>query len=314
MVGVHLAIINFFEDIKSEGLNFKPNSIRQLEQATQTYLARNYQRLSLHHFRVQADADYYESRLVLADMQNCKKVSTPSVARPSNSTEPIPLGPIPHHVFRATVGKIRYILDIRPDLLQAGRELSKALASPTDKDWEALCRILRYIQGTKHCWLNLQYWPNKTLEQFTYSDTDWAADIVSRRSGACILSFVNGVLLHGQSTMLKTVSTSSGEAEFGGMTTAASISIGISELLKELNDPCTITVCADSSTALSICNREGPGKVRHLAVKTLWIQELVRARILKVAKVPTANNLADIGTKALGSARLRFLATAIGMS
>ena len=44
--------------------------------------------------------------------------------------------------------------------------------------------------------------------------------------------------------------------------------------------------------------------MRHLAVKTLWIQHLAKTKVLKVVKVAGDDNHADIGTKVL--ARQRF--------
>ena len=45
--------------------------------------------------------------------------------------------------------------------------------------------------------------------------------------------------------------------------------------------------------------RSGSGKVRHLSIKELWVQELFRKGEAKLDKVDTLLNWADIGTKAL---------------
>ena len=55
----------------------------------------------------------------------------------------------------------------------------------------------------------------------------------------------------------------------------------------------------DSKAAKAITSRLGVGAVRHLAVKVLWIQHLVKQKVLKVVKVPGDINHADIGTKVL---------------
>ena len=52
--------------------------------------------------------------------------------------------------------------------------------------------------------------------------------------------------------------------------------------------------------------RQGVGKVRHLHVKQLWIQEAVAAGELVVVKVPRAENCADALTRAWLSADLIF--------
>ena len=49
------------------------------------------------------------------------------------------------------------------------------------------------------------------------------------------------------------------------------------------------------------------GKVRHLSIKELWIQEAYRKREFQLVSVDTLLNWADIGTKAHTSERLTSL-------
>ena len=60
-----------------------------------------------------------------------------------------------------------------------------------------------------------------------------------------------------------------------------------------------IVVRTDSSANRALMSRLGVGTVRHLEVKTLWIQELVHARRIFVEKIKGEHNVADIGTKPL---------------
>ena len=64
-------------------------------------------------------------------------------------------------------------------------------------------------------------------------------------------------------------------------------------------DTC-LEVLADSSAAIGICRRTGIGKVRHLAVGQLWVQERVRSGDFSLLKHPGAENPADIPTEAVG--------------
>ena len=45
--------------------------------------------------------------------------------------------------------------------------------------------------------------------------------------------------------------------------------------------------------------REGLGRVRHLAVADLWIQQKVRSGEIQVAKIPGPENPSDMCTKGL---------------
>ena len=55
----------------------------------------------------------------------------------------------------------------------------------------------------------------------------------------------------------------------------------------------------DSSAAEGICNRSGIGRVRHLAVTQLWVQERLRDHTFALHRVRGAVNPADLMTKFL---------------
>ena len=62
----------------------------------------------------------------------------------------------------------------------------------------------------------------------------------------------------------------------------------------------TATVNTDSSAAKGICGRRGLGKVRHIDVGELWVQDKVKEGALIVKKVPGTSNLSDMLTKHVG--------------
>ena len=68
-----------------------------------------------------------------------------------------------------------------------------------------------------------------------------------------------------------------------------------------------IELRTDSSAGIAMCRRKGPGRVRHLSVKQLFIQELVGSKRVVLVKWPGEQNLADIGTKVLDPARIEML-------
>ena len=67
---------------------------------------------------------------------------------------------------------------------------------------------------------------------------------------------------------------------------------------------------SDATAAIGIVDREGLGRVRHLAAADLWIQQRVRRSEMAVSKLPGRDNLVDLGTKGLDSVTLsRHMAT-----
>ena len=63
--------------------------------------------------------------------------------------------------------------------------------------------------------------------------------------------------------------------------------------------PVSSEVLVDSSAALGVVNRKGNGKLRHVRVGMLWIQEKQENAELIYKKVPGTENPADLMTKNL---------------
>ena len=57
------------------------------------------------------------------------------------------------------------------------------------------------------------------------------------------------------------------------------------------------TIYADSSAALAVAARRGSGKLRHINVGLLWVQEKNRQKELRFEKVLGTENPADAMTK-----------------
>ena len=62
-----------------------------------------------------------------------------------------------------------------------------------------------------------------------------------------------------------------------------------------------VTLFSDASSAVSFSKRQGLGRMRHLELKELWIQEQLGQGWLHVEKVETSCNPADLVTKAYKS-------------
>ena len=78
---------------------------------------------------------------------------------------------------------------------------------------------------------------------------------------------------------------------------AAAELIGLRSLAKDLGWNVGLQLKIDSSSAKAITSRLGAGKVRHLEVRFLWLQEVTRNKQLQVVKVRGKANPADVLTK-----------------
>ena len=99
------------------------------------------------------------------------------------------------------------------------------------------------------------------------------------------------------STTQKNIALSSGEAELYALTKGACETKGLVSLMSDLGYTLSARVCSDATAAISIANRKGLGRTRHVDVQCLWIQSEVEQEKLKLTKVNTHYNPSDVLTK-----------------
>ena len=64
-------------------------------------------------------------------------------------------------------------------------------------------------------------------------------------------------------------------SEFYGIIKAATMGLGVTCLLGDLGVEVEVQANTDSSAAKSIASRRGAGRVRHVEVRELWVQDRV---------------------------------------
>ena len=105
----------------------------------------------------------------------------------------------------------------------------------------------------------------------------------------------------------KHITLSSGEAELVAAVNMSAELIGMLQLLEDWGVKMEARVFVDSSAAIGVTQRRGNGKLRHVRVGLLWIQEKVESGELSVTKVLGTNNPADAMTKYLSGKRIQDL-------
>ena len=128
-------------------------------------------------------------------------------------------------------------------------------------------------------------------------DTDVAGCVVTRRStnGGMIVN--GGQCLKHYTTTQSTIALSSGEAELHGISKGFSNVLGIQALARDLGFDYNIRVHSDAAAAIGIARRRGLGRIRHLDVEDLWVQDCLRQRRVELVKIAGADNPADALTK-----------------
>ena len=112
----------------------------------------------------------------------------------------------------------------------------------------------------------------------------------------------------------KRVTLSSAEAELGALVKTACEALGLMQMVAGLGRDVNAEVLVDSTAALAVTQRKGNGKLRHVRVGQMWVQEVAEKEELKFSKVLGTENPADACTKHLTSNKLEYFTQMIGMT
>jgi hypothetical protein len=147
-----------------------------------------------------------------------------------------------------------------------------------------------------------------------FSDSDWATDRITRRSVSAALIQVEGCTLHGQCRGQDTIATSSTQAEIISASDGIKEALLAQYLLHFLGLGFRmIRLKLDSSGAVSFTHRQGIGNIKHLAVRHLWLQELVEKSLVRVQKIPRDVNVADMMTHPPSAKELSVFCPLVGL-
>ena len=111
----------------------------------------------------------------------------------------------------------------------------------------------------------------------------------------------------------KRVTLSSAEAELGALIKTSTEAIGVVQMAEGLGRATSAEVLVDSSAALAVVHRKGCGKLRHIRVGQLWVQEAAEHEELRFKKVGGEVNPADLSTKYLTRARIDMLLVLVNL-
>ena len=128
-------------------------------------------------------------------------------------------------------------------------------------------------------------------------DSDHAGCNRTRKSTSGGVIMFGKHLIKSWSTNQKVIALSSGEAEYYSMVKGGSIATGIQAMMQELGIQVPIKLRSDASAAVGIVMRRGLGKVRHIDVTQLWLQEKVSSGAIGILKVKSSDNRSDLLTK-----------------
>ena len=245
-------------------------------------------------FGILYEADQRHGDILVKELglsSESKSVSTPGVKEvPDESVDFNP------SMYRALVARANYLAQDRPDIQYAVKELCRKMSSPDSKSWMRLKRLGRYLVGEPREKLEFKF-QDMPEELHVWVDTDHAGCRETRKSTSGGVMMMGSHCLKHWSTTQAVVSLSSGESEYYGIVRGAAQGFGMKSMWDDLGVAVKLVVNTDASAARGIAMRKGLGKVRHIEVNQLWVQDRVQRGELEIRKVSTNVNLADVLTK-----------------
>ena len=174
------------------------------------------------------------------------------------------------------------------------------MADPGPAHWMGVKRILRYLKGTHDYGLVFTAGNQDTLLGF--SDSDWAGDVVTRRSTSGYVFQLGKSTISWCSKRQQTVAKSSTEAEYVALAMATQEVVWLRRLLSDLR----IDISAptelreDNQGAIDLSrNPKHHGRTKHIDVSFHFTRERIATKEIDVKYVPSTMNLADVMTKPL---------------
>ena len=126
------------------------------------------------------------------------------------------------------------------------------------------------------------------------TDSDWATCARTRKSRS------GGAIWHGAHCVAfwcrtqDRIARSSAEAELKSSCCGLAELLGMRNLCQFLSGrQCTLTHQLDATAAKSMMLRQGCGNLKHLDLRSLWVQEVILLDNITVQKISRASNIAD---------------------
>ena len=221
----------------------------------------------------------------------------------------------PYHL---AIGSLMYLaMGTRPDLTFAVQHLSQFASNPSSAHWTAVKRAFRYVKGTYNYSLTLGKSTSTTPPSLHgYTDADWGADLINRRSISGFLFDFLGPISW-SSKKQATTALSSMEAEYMALTHATREAIWLRSSLTELHFPPTSAtpIYVDNQAAISFANNQDfHMRTKHIDIRHHFCREKIASGEITINYIHTSDNLADLFTKALPTPRHQDLVKRLALS
>ena len=257
---------------------------------------------------------YVTKALEKYGLAECRTAPTPEVVGaahqdPSEEQD----RPTDRQRYMEIVGTLMYAaISTRPDIAHGVHYLASHMLNPTHLHMVAAERVMRYLAGTKDVGLifgsrndgesSSKGYSQLQIDVCAFADADWANGKGDRRSITGWVAKLNNDPISWASKKQRTVALSTCEAELYAEAAAIQEVLWLRGLLQELglHNHAGSVIYGDNQSAIAVSKNGVKGeRTKHVDVKYHFVTETVERGDVALKWVPSADQEADIFTKAL---------------
>lgn len=228
--------------------------------------------------------------------------------------------------YRSVIGMLNFLTrSTRPDLCFAVSQAARFMANPRKTHEDAVLRICHYLAGTRDKGMIMSVDSSRGLEVFADADfcgsyhKDHNFDPDTAKSRSAYFITYQGCLIYWSSKLQTEITLSTTEAEYVCLSQSLRTTISLMRFFKELQQRipsmsrdkpvvhCTAFEDNNGAIELAKAPKMRP-RTKHINIKYHHFRSHV-GKSLTISKIDTADQLADLGTKPLGTSlfvKLRF--------
>ncbi|MCO5599177.1 hypothetical protein L7F22_053277 [Adiantum nelumboides] len=204
--------------------------------------------------------------------------------------------------YSSAIGSLMYaMVSTRPDIAFAMGVVSRYMANPGKKHWEAVKHVLRYLKGSANKCLRFG---NSDTSIVGYTDSNYAGCVDTRRSTSGYAFLFAGAAVSWRCCIQNCMSSSTTEAEYVAVCSSSKEAVWLFRLVGVLGTLQTLVLHCDSQSAIALAkNPVFHSKSKQIMVRYHVIWDILASKRIELAKVHTDDNPSDALTKSLSSER-----------
>jgi hypothetical protein len=235
-------------------------------------------------------------------LRDAKPISTPMEV----NWKPVDGSPFDKTKYQSGTGGLNYLSGLtRPDLSFPVGFLQRYNANPTSAHWQAVNRVIRYVNSTLDARLRLGGKLDPLI--LGYSDSSYGDDPTTARSTTgYAYTLGDSSLVSWSSKRQQSVALSTTEAEYMAASASAKEAIWLAGFLFELlmspngSKPITVQIYGDNRGSLILSKSSAfHPRSKHINIRHHFVREAVNNGSVRFDYMPTEQLPADAFTKAL---------------